>query len=234
MSRAIVVPARLRSTRMPRKPLRRIRGKPLIRWVLERCLSTGERVILATDSDEIARTVSDLRVEIFLTPSDLPSGTDRVAYVVKNLDLELVINHQGDEPFAYREDVEAIFKNLEEFPVVTLALHDPDSYERPEDVKVVVDKQGRALYFSRSPIPFSRGGLRYPYPLKHVGIYGFRREELLRFVSLKRTPLEDMEGLEQMRLLENSVPVKVLITKNTYHGVDTEEDVRIVEKLIQT
>ncbi len=234
MKRAIVVPARLRSTRLPKKPLRRIKGKPLIRWVLERCLSVGERVILATDSDEIAREVADLPVEIFLTPSDLPSGTDRVAHVVKNLDLDLVINHQGDEPFAYREDVERIFKHLEEFPVVTLAVMDPEAHRRPEDVKVVVDKDGRALYFSRSPIPFGRKGLEPPYPLKHVGIYGFRRDTIIRFVALRRTPLEEMESLEQLRLLENGIPVKVLITRNLYHGVDTEEDVKIVERLLET
>ncbi|MDQ7039129.1 MAG: 3-deoxy-manno-octulosonate cytidylyltransferase [Aquificota bacterium] len=232
MKRAVVVPARLRSTRLPKKPLRRIKGKPLIRWVVERCLSTGERVILATDSDEVAKAVSDLPVEIFITPSDLPSGTDRVAHVVKETDLDLVINHQGDEPFAYREDVERIFRDLEDFPVVTLAVHDPGAYRREEDVKVVLDGEGRALYFSRSPIPSARNGLKPPYPLKHVGVYGFRRETLLKFVSLKRTTLEEAEGLEQLRLLENSIPVKVIITRNTYHGVDTEEDVRIVESLL--
>ncbi len=234
MKRAVVIPARLGSTRLPRKPLRRIKGKPLIRWVVERCLSAGEKVILATDSDEIAKVVSDLPVEIFMTPSDLPSGTDRVAYVVRETDLDLVINHQGDEPFAYREDVERIFKELEEFPVVTLAVHDPESYTRREDVKVVLDRDGRALYFSRSPIPSDRNSLRFPYPLKHVGVYGFRRETILQFVSMERTPLEETEGLEQLRLLENRIPVKVIITENTYHGVDTEEDARIVEELLKT
>ncbi len=230
MKRAIVIPARLRSTRLPRKPLRRIGGKPLIRWVVEACLATGERVILATDSEEVAKVASDLPVEIFLTPSDLPSGTDRVAYVVRGLDLDLVINHQGDEPFAYKDDVERIFRDLEENPVVTLAVHDPESLNRPEDVKVVLGKGGRALYFSRAPVPYPRGELRYPYPLKHVGIYGFRREAILRFVSLKRETLEEIEGLEQLRILSNGIPVKVLITENFYHGIDTEEDIKVVEK----
>ncbi len=234
MKRAVVIPARLRSTRLPKKPLRRIKGKPLIRWVVERCLSLGERVILATDSEEVAKVVSDLPVEIFITPSDLPSGTDRVAYVVRELDLDLVINHQGDEPFAYKEDAERIFRTLEEDPVVTLALHDPEALNRPEDVKVVLDKEGKALYFSRAPIPYPRGELKPPYPLKHVGIYGFRREAILRFVSMKKEILEEIEGLEQLRLLASGIPIKVLITENFYHGVDTEEDLRVVEPLLKT
>ncbi len=232
MKRALVIPARLRSTRLPKKPLRRIKGKPLIRWVVERCLSLGERVILATDSEEVAKVISDLPVEIFITPSDLPSGTDRVAYVVRELDLDLVVNHQGDEPFAYKEDTERIFRALEGDPVVTLALHDPEALSRPEDVKVVLDKEGKALYFSRAPIPYPRGELKSPYPLKHVGIYGFRREAILRFVSMKKETLEEIEGLEQLRLLASGIPIKVLITENFYHGVDTEEDIRVVEPLL--
>lgn len=234
MRRAIVIPARLGSTRLPRKPLVKLRGKPLIRWVVEGCLETGEEVILATDSEEVGEAVSDLKVEVVLTPPELPSGSDRVAHVVRNRDLELVINYQGDEPFVYREDVSRVFEELEGGEkVVTLGKRDEECYERSSDVKVVLDRDGYALYFSRSPIPFFREHAEGVYPIKHVGIYGFRREALLDFVSGGRGVLEEIEGLEQLRLLEKGVKIKVLMTENYYHGVDTEEDVRVVENFIK-
>ena len=233
MKRAIVIPSRLFSTRLPRKPLLEIKGKPLVRWVVEGCLRTGERVILATDSEEIADVVSDLGVEVVLTPSELPSGSDRVAYAVKDIDLEAVINYQGDEPFVYREDVDRIFREIEMGEgVVTLGTLDEECYERPSDVKVVTDRQGYALYFSRSPIPFYRERREDVKPVKHIGIYGFRKDTLMEFVSMERGKLECVEGLEQLRLLENGVKIKVLLTENFYHGVDTPEDVRMVEDFL--
>ncbi|GAB6066187.1 3-deoxy-manno-octulosonate cytidylyltransferase [Aquifex pyrophilus] len=232
MRRVIVVPARIGSTRLKEKPLRRILGKPLIRWVIQNLKKTGERVILATDSERVKEAVEDL-CEVVLTPSDLPSGSDRVLHVVRDYEAELVINYQGDEPFAYREDIQRIFNSLEKGEeVVTLAVRDKEAYTRPEDVKVVLDKRGYALYFSRSPIPYFRKEDSF-YPLKHVGIYGFRRETLLRFGSMERGRLEEIEGLEQLRLLEEGVRIKVLITDNYYHGVDTEEDIKIVEEKLK-
>ncbi len=180
------------------------------------------------DSEEIARAVSDLPVEIVMTPSDLPSGSDRVAYALRGKDVDLVVNYQGDEPFVYPEDVERIFLSLEENEVVTLAVRDESAHGRSDDVKVVLDAEGYALYFSRSPIPHLRGEVEKPYPLKHVGIYGFRREILERFVSMERGRLERMEALEQLRLLEAGIRIRVLLTENFYHGVDTEEDLRLV------
>ncbi len=231
MRRAIVIPSRLGSTRLPRKPLAEIKGKPLIRWVVEGCLKTGERVILATDSEEIAKCVDDLQVEVVMTPSELRSGSDRVAYAVREMDLELVLNYQGDEPFVYKRDVERLFKELERgAQVVTLAVRDENSYERASDVKVVIDSEGNALYFSRAPIPFFREEKESIYPLKHVGIYGFRKETLMSFVDMDRGTLEVLEGLEQLRLLEKGITIKVLLTDNFYHGVDTQEDIKVVEK----
>ncbi len=233
MKRVIVVPARIGSTRLKEKPLRKILGKPLIRWVVENLKKTGEKIILATDSEKVKEIVEDL-CEVVLTPSDIPSGTDRVLHVVRDTDAELIINYQGDEPFSYKDDIESIFKALEEGEkVVTLAVKDEDAYKRPQDVKVVIDKKGYALYFSRSPIPYFRKEDNF-YPLKHVGIYGFRREMLLKFGSMKRGKLEDIEGLEQLRLLEEGIKIKVLITQNYYHGVDTEEDIKIVEEKLKS
>ncbi len=232
MKRAVVIPSRLASVRLPRKPLLPLRGKPLIRWVVEGCLRTGERVILATDSEEIARAVADLPLEVVFTPSELPSGSDRVARAVAETDVELIVNYQGDEPFVYPEDVDRIFESLKRDGVVTLAVRDRSAYRRSSDVKVVLDSEGYALYFSRSPIPHAREELEDPYPLKHVGIYGFRREVLEDFVSSERGRLERMEGLEQLRLLEKGVRIKVLLTENFYHGIDTEEDLRLVESVL--
>lgn len=228
----IVVPARLGSTRLKNKPLREIKGKPLIRWVIENLTKTGFPVILATDSGEVKKAVDDL-CEVYLTPSELSSGSDRVAYVVERLDKKpkYVINYQGDEPFAYKEDLEKLIKALREgAPVSTLATHfkDNSEFENPNNVKVVTNVKDFALYFSRSPVPYPRGELKFK-PLKHIGIYAFRTEILLKFKNLSPTPLEETEKLEQLRLLENEIPIKVIKTENFYHGVDTEEDIKKVE-----
>ena len=233
MKRVIVVPARLNSTRLPQKLIRRIAGKPLIRWVIEGLLKTGEEVILATDSDRIAKEVSDLSVKVHITPSDIPSGTDRVAWVLKEFEGDLIINYQGDEPFVYSDDIERIFTALERDEVVTLAVMDEASLNRAEDVKVVLDREGYALYFSRAPVPYPRNAINNKYPLKHVGIYGFRRSALEEFVSMKRGELEKIEGLEQLRFLESGKRIRVLITGNYYHGVDTEEDLKVVERILK-
>ena len=234
MKRAIVIPSRLSSSRLKEKPLVLIKGKPLIRYVVEGCIRTRHRVILATDSEKIAGAVRDLPAEVVFTPSELPSGSDRVAYAVKDLDLELVINYQGDEPFVYEEDVNRLFQVLEEGEkVATLGITDKEAYRRNSDVKVVLDRNGYALYFSRSPIPFFREGVRSPYPVKHIGIYAFRKDALMEFVNMKKSSLEELESLEQLRLLENGYRIRVLLTENYYHGVDVEEDIKLVEsKLI--
>ena len=232
--RVIVIPARLGSTRLKEKPLVLIKGKPLIRWVAEGCVRTGGRVVVATDSERIAQAVGDLPLEVILTPSDLRSGTDRVAYVVRDMDVDLVINYQGDEPFVYKEDIERLFGALSEASVATLAVRDKEAYRDSASVKVVIDRESYALYFSRSPIPFFRNSSEGLYPLKHVGIYAFRKETLMEFVNLPRSELEEVEGLEQLRLLENGYRIKVLLTENYYHGVDTQEDIRKVgERLTQ-
>jgi len=232
MKRLIAVPARLNSTRLPRKLIRKIRGKSLIRRVIEGLLGTGEEVVLATDSDRIAKEVADLPVRVFITPSEIGSGTERVAHALRKEDYDAVINFQGDEPFVYPEDIRRLFDALKEESVVTLAVRDDNCHNRPEDVKVVLDREGYALYFSRAPIPFFRNKSNH-YPLKHVGIYGFRRETLEEFVKARRGRLEEIEGLEQLRLLERGIRIRVLLTENYYHGVDTEEDLRIVSEVLQ-
>ncbi|MEZ0361701.1 MAG: 3-deoxy-manno-octulosonate cytidylyltransferase [Hydrogenobacter sp.] len=233
MRRVIVIPARLSSTRLKEKPLTIIVDKPLIRWVVEGCLKTGEEVILATDSERIADTVKDLNVKVVYTPSELPSGSDRVAYALRDERVDHVINYQGDEPFVYTEDIKRLFKALEDFPVATLACRDTEFYKDPASVKVVIAEDGTALYFSRSSIPFMKLHSDL-YPLKHVGIYAFRKEVLLEFTSWGQGHLERLESLEQLRLLEKGLKIKVLLTDNYYHGVDTEDDVKVVsERLLK-
>ena len=231
----IVVPARLGSTRLKEKPLRVIKGKPLVRWVVENLTKTGFPVLVATDSRRVKNVVEDL-VEVVLTPSDLPSGSDRVAYALKKLKKfpPYVINYQGDEPFAYREDLESLVKALKEgSDVATLAtpLTDENLFKNPNTVKVVVNGKGFALYFSRAPIPYPRETF-FTAPLKHIGIYAYRTEILFKFTEMEPSPLEKTEGLEQLRLLENGYSIKVILTENFYHGVDVEEDIPIVEKLL--
>jgi 3-deoxy-manno-octulosonate cytidylyltransferase (CMP-KDO synthetase) len=185
-------------------------------------LRTEEDVILAVDSEKIAEAVRDLPVKVVFTPSDIPSGSDRVAYVVKNLDVDFVINYQGDEPFVYKEDVQRLFLALEESPVATLAVRDPDAYGDPSSVKVVLDKDQYALYFSRSPIPYLKQEDSF-YPLKHVGIYAFRKDVLMDFVRWQPSHLERLESLEQLRLLEmgnkdQGSPQPKLLSRRRYGG----------------
>jgi len=236
MEFVIAVPARLGSTRLPEKPLRLIKGKPLIRWVVENLNRTGFPILVATDSVKVKELVEDI-APVVLTPSDLPSGTDRVAYALRKLGKipPFVINYQGDEPFVYKEDIERLISALREgADAATLAtpLEDESLFKNPNTVKVVLDGRDYALYFSRAPIPFPRSGF-FTSPLKHIGIYAYRSEVLFKFTEMEPSPLEKTEGLEQLRLLENGYRIRVILTENFYHGVDVEEDIPIVERRLK-
>ncbi|NPB05070.1 MAG: 3-deoxy-manno-octulosonate cytidylyltransferase [Aquificae bacterium] len=232
----VVVPARLGSTRLPNKPLKVLAGKPLIRWVVENLVREGFKVLVAADSQKVAEVVRDL-AEVILTPPELPSGSDRVAYALRKRGFfpPFVVNYQGDEPFVYREDLERLVKALREgAEVATLAtpIADEETFRDPNAVKVVLDQRDFALYFSRSPIPYPRSGF-FTSPLKHVGVYAFRTEVLFKFTEADPTPLERTEGLEQLRLLENGYRIRVILTENYYRGVDTEADAREVERVLK-
>jgi 3-deoxy-manno-octulosonate cytidylyltransferase (CMP-KDO synthetase) len=254
MSKAVgIIPARWSSTRFPGKPLHRIAGKPLLQHVWERCRRSKvlDSVIIATDDMRIADAAFQWGAEVALTSRRHQSGTDRVAEIAaKAKQFDLVIDIQGDEPLIDPRLIDRLVGKLRsdtDIKMVTTAhpFADPAEATSPHQVKVVVDLQGRALYFSRAAIPYMRSGLRLASAagrsnaspartLRHQGIYGFRRETLLQFVQWKPSPLERAESLEQLRALENGVTVHVLITKHGSPGVDTPQEAkRLEENLIR-
>lgn len=238
MSTAIIIPARWGSTRFPGKSLHPILGKPLIQHVWERCVKARsvDQVIIATDDMRIAETAFDFGAEVTLTSSQHPSGTDRLAEVAKRLkDVRHIINVQGDEPTIDVRLIDRIARSMQEHPefeMVTAAcpFPDADTAADPNYVKVVTSLSGRALYFSRSRIPFDRdvragsNDKQTPF-LWHIGIYGYHCDFLSRFVRWKPTALEKREKLEQLRALEHGAAIQVLTTSRPSLGVDTPEDI---------
>lgn len=238
---AAIIPARWASTRFPGKPLHLIAGKPLIRHVWERCTEATaiDRIIIATDDKRIARAGAAFGAEVCMTSPRHTSGTDRVAEVALRLtNFSHIINVQGDEPLISPPLIDRLATALLVDPAlemvtaanVTSGLKEAAS---PHSVKVVLDRSGNALYFSRSPVPCYRdGGARARY-YRHQGIYGYSRKFLLRFVKWKPGILEQAEHLEQLRALENGARIRVLITESVSIGVDTPEDIRQVSKQLK-
>ena len=233
-----IIPARWSSTRFPGKPLHLIANKPLLRHVWERCCRAKSlnSVIIATDDMRIARAAFDWGAEVAMTSRNHQSGTDRIAEVVyKTREFEFILNIQGDEPLVEPRLLDRFVETLRsnsKINVVTAAhpFEKAAAAFSAHQVKVIVDLQGNALYFSRYAIPFPRNrsvSIKY---LRHQGIYGFRRRALLDFVKWKPTPLERAESLEQLRALENGVKVHVLLTKHGSPGVDTPADAKALEQ----
>lgn len=233
MSAVAIIPARWGSTRFPGKALYPILGKPLVQHVWERCLKakTISQVIVATDDMRIAEVAFGFGAEVTLTSPKHPSGTDRLAEVAARLrGVKHIINVQGDEPTVDHRLIDRLARTLQKNPkleMVTAAHpfeHQSDAMN-PNNVKAVVAPDGRALYFSRSVVPFDRDGNSPAKPLWHIGIYGYRRDFLAQFVRWKPTPLEQTEKLEQLRALEHGATIQVLTTSHRSLGVDTPEDV---------
>ena len=238
-----VIPARFASTRFPAKPLALIAGQPLLRRVVERCQQAHSlaEVVVATDDERIA-SVARAFCRVEMTRSDHPSGTDRVAEVAARNDCDAIVNIQGDEPLIDPGVIDAVAGALsrQEMSTAATLLRHPDDYANPNVVKVVADTSGRALYFSRRTIPYLRDAVTRPVPeqlaafpfLKHLGIYGYRWETLLRLVRLPVSALEQAEKLEQLRALENGIAVAVVKVDYDSVGVDVPEDVGRVEALL--
>ena len=239
-----IIPARYASTRFPGKPLHLIAGKPLIAHVVERCREAASwaEVIVATDDDRIAEVAREFcRVE--MTRSDHSTGTDRIAEVAGRVECDAVVNVQGDEPLIAPAVIDAVAGALSNAEMSTAAspVNNISDVSDPNVVKVVVSAEGRALYFSRRTIPFVRdladagaAGQLAAFPfLKHLGIYGYRRETLARLVGLEPSPLEEAERLEQLRALENGIAIAVRRVEHDAVGVDVPEDVARVEALLR-
>jgi 3-deoxy-manno-octulosonate cytidylyltransferase (CMP-KDO synthetase) len=237
MTKAVgIIPARWGSTRFPGKALHLIAGKPLLRHVWERCRRAKklDRLIIATDDFRIAEAAFDWGAEVAMTSANHASGTDRISEVAAKLkQFAHIINIQGDEPLIDPKLVDRLVGELKRdrtLEMITAAhpFDEPREAESPHQVKVVLNQQGDALYFSRAVIPFTREASTQPQYFRHQGIYGYRRDLLLRFVRWKTSPLERAESLEQLRALENGVRIRVVMTGSGSPGVDTPEDAKAV------
>lgn len=238
----IIIPARYASTRLPGKPLVNINGKPLIQMVYERAsgIKKASEIIIATDDRRIEQAVKGFAARVVMTPSNLRSGSERVGFVAKTIDADIVMNLQGDEPLIPTEAVDEairILQNDAQLNVSTLAcpLTTADEWRNPSVVKVLVNSQMDAIYFSRSAIPFFRDSDFRPVAqlLKHIGVYIYRKEFLMRLLDWDETPLERVEKLEQLRILEHGQKIRVIKSEKNSFGVDTPEDVAYIEKLIK-
>jgi len=225
-----VIPSRISSTRLPRKPLLPIQGKPMIQWVYEnasRCKLLSD-VVVATDSKEIASIIKNIGGKYLITDPDLPTGSDRVAAVAEHFpEADVVINLQGDEPFIRPHMLEALVAPYlaGETPDMTTLAYPLDmaKFHDAGTVKVITDVKGNALYFSRSPIPYFRTPEIAPV-YNHMGLYAFRRDFLLQYTKLPQTPLEKTEALEQLRALEHGYKIRVCLTESNTLEINTQEE----------
>jgi 3-deoxy-manno-octulosonate cytidylyltransferase (CMP-KDO synthetase) len=233
-----VIPARLASTRLSRKVLREVASKPMVEWVWRAAQSSGlmDPVVVATDSDEVAEVCRRRGIPYAMTSPECASGSDRVREVACQIDADIYVNIQGDEPTLTADffgPLLALF-DRSEVDVATLAVPCPaHEFTNPNAVKVVTDLDGRALYFSRATIPFDRDATGFMGYRKHLGIYAYRKAALERFAALPPSPLEKLERLEQLRLLENGIGIYVAEAPGDTIGVDTEEDFLRAEAVLR-
>lgn len=234
-----VIPARYASTRLPGKPLADIVGKPMIQHVYERSAQATipQQVVVATDDEKVFQAVQQFGGKVVMTSSEHQTGTDRLAEVAsKYAEVDVIINVQGDEPLI---DPKVIDELAQEFLNDTalqmasvMSIMDTEDYQNPNAVKVVTDLNNNALYFSRSLLPYPRvAGKVNVY--KHIGIYAYKKDFLLKFAKLEPTPLEQSESLEQLRALENGYKIKMIKTKAKFIGVDSIEDLQTVNELLR-
>jgi 3-deoxy-manno-octulosonate cytidylyltransferase (CMP-KDO synthetase) len=238
-----IIPARFASTRLMGKPLADIGGKPMIQHTYESASKSRliDKIVLAVDDEKIMNIAKKFGAQAFMTPSDLPSGSDRIAFVAKKLDADIIVNIQGDEPFIQGKMIDQAIEPLlfdKDVEVSTLIkkITKVEELKSNSIPKVVFDYNNFALYFSRSPIPFVRDAktnldkINTADIYKHIGLYVYRKNALLKFTSLKPTDLENIEKLEQLRMLENGMKIKVVTTEFESLSVDTQKDLEVARK----
>ncbi|MFW6035944.1 MAG: 3-deoxy-manno-octulosonate cytidylyltransferase [Halothermotrichaceae bacterium] len=237
MKIAAIIPARYDSTRFPGKPLADIKGKPMIEHVFNRVKDIEEidEVIIATDDKRIMERVQAFGGTAVMTSAELTSGTDRIAEATADMNVDIVVNVQGDEPLLNQEMVKEAIQPFYEDPTIVMStlkkeIIDKEDINNPNVVKVITDKNDNAIYFSRNPIPYPRneGAIYY----KHIGLYVYNKQFLIEYSQLEQTLLEKSESLEQLRVLENGYKIRVVETKYNTVGVDVPEDIIKVEKIM--
>jgi 3-deoxy-D-manno-octulosonate cytidylyltransferase len=233
----IVIPARFSSTRFPGKPLVKLAGKAIIQHVYEAVQGLNLPIIIATDNEIIEKSVKAFGAECVLTSDKHQSGSDRIAEVVKDREYDLIINVQGDEPFIQIGPLKELILAFNDKSISLASLMhkltSPAEIENPNNVKVVCGTDNKAIYFSRSPIPFNRDKKSHVTYFKHVGVYAYTKKALLEFVKLPMGKLESIEKLEQLRFLENGYKIKMVETTYTGIGIDTPEDLLEAEEYIK-
>lgn len=229
------IPARYESKRFPGKVLADLRGKTILQHVYENAVKSGllNKVIIVTDNDVIRNTAERFNAEVVMTGKDCFCGTDRIAEAVEDIDCDIVINIQADQPVFSHTILDELITpmlSVNEIVVVTpiYPLGSQEEINNPNIVKVIIDNNGYALYFSRSPIPYRRDAVREPCCYKHIGIYAFRKDFLMQYNRFSPGILERIEGLEQLRILENGFRIKTVLAGSNSISIDTEEDLRLL------
>lgn len=236
---AIIIPARYDSTRLKGKPLITVKDKPIIQWVWEKAVMTelADRVIIATDNEMIYNTAESFGAEVEMTSDTHTSGSDRIAEVAeRHPEISYIVNLQGDEPLITPQSIDEVIKGVKfdgaDISTLIRVLKDKKEMENPNCVKCVVDNNGYAMYFSRSRIPYERNeGFAKTYG--HLGIYGYKREALLKMTSMEQSPLELAESLEQLRALQAGMRIKTSVVDFVPVGIDTKDDLLQFEKIIE-
>lgn len=236
---AIIIPARYDSTRLKGKPLIKVKDKPIVQWVWEKAVMTdlADRVIIATDNQQIFDAAEDFGAEVEMTSDSHTSGSDRIAEVVeRHPEISYIVNLQGDEPLITPESIDEVIKGVKnegaDISTLIRILRDKKDIENPNCVKCVTDNNGYALYFSRSKIPYERNtGFAKIYG--HLGIYGYKREALLKMTNMAQSPLEMTESLEQLRALQAGMKIKTFVVDFVPVGIDTKDDLLEFEKIIE-
>jgi 3-deoxy-D-manno-octulosonate cytidylyltransferase len=241
MKKIAMIPARYAATRFPGKLMQMLGDKTVIRRTYENTLATGlfDEAVVVTDSDIIFQEITNHGGKAIMSIKTHESGSDRIAEAIANMEVDIVVNVQGDEPFVQREPLRQLLEVFEgadgekvQVASMLKVSKDPARIANPNCVKVAVDKNNFSLLFSRSPIPYHRDQSLTPVYYEHIGVYAFRKQTLLDFTQWPMTPLEAVEKLEQLRYLENGVPLKMVVVDFEGVGIDTPDDLERAEKLL--